>query len=100
MASLEAIEQRVRVCEKRLDKVEKVAESINKVNLSLQKLTITTDNLVEVVKTQNQRLKAIEEKPIQDFEKLKSGALTKIGSVIGGAIILVLVVVIIWLSLK
>ena len=67
---------------KRLANLEESLKQIYALNISVEKIALSIETLTKEVGTQNERLKAIEEKPAQNWDKL----LWLIGGVIISAI--------------
>lgn len=79
--------QRLKVSEHRIKDLEEEQKQIYELTASVKELAISVKNMVEEQKEQGERIKRLEEEPVDNVRLMKRTALTSAVSVIIGALI-------------
>lgn len=84
-------DNRIKVSEKRIADLERVQGQIQELTVSVKEMAISLKTMVEEQKEQSQRIKALEEAPVQRWKDstkaLFNALLGSIGTAIGGALL-------------
>lgn len=72
---------------KRLDLLEQNINHINGLTVSVEKMAVNMGNMLEELKKQGKRLEALENEPVETYNRLKTTVITSIIGTLAGAVV-------------